>query len=152
MMRVTGRATRSAAGSEATRMRRSAMLVQEVNGIVQVIDSVFYPVKKSSQVTFTSQVGDFQAGGTAYTWEGATVTGTPNFTNHLINPPGTSAAGTILHCVTKVVDIRPETNQTSVTYTLDGGTKQQSFPFGVQLAKDNGVAMYLISFIFAPQA
>lgn len=127
------------------------MIVQEVDGVVQVIDSVFYPVKKSSKVTFTSEVGDFQAGGTAYTWQGSTVTGTPNFTNHPINPAGPPAAGTILHCTTKVVDIRPETNQTSVTYTLEGGIQQQSFPYGVQLATDNGVAMYLISFIFIPQ-
>ncbi len=128
------------------------MVVQEVNGVVQVIDSVFYAVKKNSTVTLTSEVGDFQAGGTSYSWRGVNVTGEPNFTDHPINPDGQSVAETILHCTTKVFDIRPETNQTSVTYTLAGGLKRQTFPYGIQLATENGVAMYLISFILIPQA
>jgi hypothetical protein len=128
------------------------MVVQEVDGVVQVVDSVFYPVKKNSQVTLTIDIGDFQAGGTAYTWETVSVVGTPNFAKCPINPEGTSIAGTILHCSTKVMDIRPETNHTSVTYTLEGGLRPASFPYGVQVAREHGLAVYLISFIFVPQA
>lgn len=128
------------------------MIVQEVDGVVQVVDSVFYPVRKNSRVTLTVEVGDFQAGGSGYTWRGTTVTGNPNFEDAEINPANTPVGGTVLHCGTKVMDIRPETNQTSVTYTLKGGPHERSFPYGVQVPKDNGFAMYLISFIFVPQA
>jgi hypothetical protein len=127
------------------------MIVQKVRGVVQVIDSVFYPIRKNSRVTLTIDIGDGQAGGTAYTWEGVTVTGTPNFSKCPVNPEDASAVGTILHCTTKVVDIRPETNHTSVTYTLEGGAARASFPYGVQVAKDYGLAIYMISFIFIAQ-
>lgn len=123
------------------------MVVKEINGAMFVIDSVFYPVKKTSKVKLTVAVGDFQAGGTSYTWEGQSVTGEPNFEKHPING-AKPIGGTAMHCLTKVVDIRPETNQTSVTFTLEGGVEDRDFPYAVQVAKDNGLANYQISFVF----
>lgn len=124
------------------------MIVKEINGVVHVIDSVFYPVTAESQVTLTVEVGDFQAGGTSYSWKGSTVTGTPNFTDHLINGPGKKIGRSTIHCLTKVVDIRDETNHTSVIYTLKGGVQELRFPYGVQVTKDHGMAKYQITFVF----
>jgi hypothetical protein len=128
------------------------MVVQNADGMVQVVDSAFYPVRKNSRVTLTVEVGDGQAGGSSYTWQGMTVTGAPNFEDAEINPANASPVATVLHCATKVMDIRPETNQTSVTYTLKGGPQDRSFPYGVQVPAEHGIAMYLISFVFVSVA
>ena len=127
------------------------MIVREMDGVVLVIDSVFYPVKSNSKVTLTVEVGDFQAGGTAYSWAGTTVIGTPNFEDHAVNKAGVKIVGTMLHAMTRVMDIRPETNQTSVTYTLKGGVQDLVFPYGVQVPED-GTAKYQVTFIFTAQA
>jgi hypothetical protein len=123
------------------------MIVREIRGIPHVIDSCFYKVKKNSQVTLTVEVGDFQAGGTSYSWKGRTVIGNPNFTDHPVNGPGEPIGGTTMHCLTKVTDMRPETNQTSVTYTLEGGVQKQSYPYGIEVVED-GMANYQITFVF----
>jgi hypothetical protein len=127
------------------------MITKEIDGNIFVIDSAFYPVKPGSQVSLTVQVGDFQAGGTSYSWQGKQELGRPNFQDHVVNGGGAKIAGTILHCMTKVLDIRPDTNQTSVTFTLKGGVQDRSFPYGVQVASDHGVAVYQITFIFVEQ-
>ncbi|HEU5153335.1 MAG TPA: hypothetical protein VFU03_01245 [Gemmatimonadales bacterium] len=81
------------------------MIVQEILGVPHVIDSVFYPVRRNSRVSLTVEVGDFQAGGTSYSWKGVVTTGQPNFTDHKINPPKSRIGGTTMHCMTKVMDI-----------------------------------------------
>lgn len=128
------------------------MIVKEINGVSHVIDSAFYAVRRNSRVTLTVEVGDFQAGGTAYEWKGKTVTGDPNFTDQPVNPAKTKIAGTIMHCESKVLDIRPDTNRTSVTYTLKGGVEDQEFPYGVQVPSEHGLAVYQVTFIFVEQA
>jgi hypothetical protein len=123
------------------------MLIQPFEGGLRVIDTQVYKVKKASNVTLTDLVGDFQAGGTSFSWEDVTKIGTPNFVDEPVNPAGTEIADTFLHCATKVIDINPNTNQTSVIYTLTGGLAPQNFPYAVQVPAD-GVAQYLITFIF----
>jgi hypothetical protein len=123
------------------------MIIDQKDGVVRVVDSQFYKVRKNSKVTLTVEVGDMQAGGTSISWEGEVKIGDPNFENEPINgtrPP----SGTILNCLTKVVDIRPETNHTSVTYTLKGGARTQEFPYAVHVLQEHGLARYLITFIF----
>ena len=127
------------------------MITKDINGVVYVIDSAFYPVKPASQVRLTAEVGGFQAGGTSYSWQGNQMVGSPNFVDQPINPPGANIGSTTLHCMTKVMDIRPETNQTAVTYTLKGGTQEQVFPYGVQVAHEDGLAVYQVTFIFVEQ-
>jgi hypothetical protein len=124
------------------------MVVREIDGVIHVIDSQFCPVRKNSQVTLTVEVGDFQAGGTSYGWKGHVVTGKPNFEDHPVNQDGEAIVGTTMHCLTKVIDIRPDTNQTSVTYTLKAGAQSQSFPYGVQVTGEHGLAVYQVTFIF----
>ncbi len=124
------------------------MVIREIEGTVFVIDSKFYQVKPGSKVTLSVDIGEFQAGGTSYSWNGTGVVGTPNFSNKAINRPSQKIAGTTMHCMTKVIDINPSTNQTSVTYTLKGGVADQQFPYGVQVTKEHGVAVYQVTFIF----
>ena len=128
------------------------MVVDEVNGVMRVIDTVFYPVRKASKVKLSDVVGDFQAGGTSYTWQGQPAVGNPNFEDELINKQGEAIANTVLHCVTKVMDINPNSNRTSVTFTLKGGVAPQSFPYAVQVKNEHGTALYQISFVFVEQA
>jgi hypothetical protein len=128
------------------------MIVQEINGIPHVIDSCFYPVRANSPVTLSVEVGDFQAGGTSYSWKGQVVTGTPNFEDRPVNAAGVGVGSTTLHCLTKVVDIRPDTNQTSVTYTLKGGVQDRTYPYGIAVTKDHGMAVYQVTFVFVEQA
>ena len=124
------------------------MIIKEIDGVVHVIDSCFYAIGIKSQVTLTVTIGDFQAGGTSSSWKGKTVTGNPNFENHPINSVSTPIVDSALHCMSKVIDIRPETNQTSVTFTLKGGKEERSYPFGIQVAKEHGMAVYQITFVF----
>jgi hypothetical protein len=128
------------------------MIIDQKDGVVRIVDSKFYAVKKNSKVTLTVEVGDSQAGGTSYTWGEDSEVGDPNFEDKLVNGAGEGIDGTVLHCLTKVVDIRPETNHTSVTYTLKGGVKEQSFPYAAQVLQEHGLAKYFISFIFTAGA
>jgi hypothetical protein len=128
------------------------MVVKEISGVVYVIDSRFYPVRPKSRVTLSVAVGDFQAGGSSYAWKGASVTGNPNFQDQAVNTGSERIGGTTLNCTTKVMDIRPETNHTSVTFTLKGGVSEQSFPYGVSVLKDSGMAVYQVTFVFSEQA
>jgi hypothetical protein len=128
------------------------MVIKEINGIIHVIDSCFYPVRPKSKVTLGVAVGNFQAGGSTYTWKEQSVTGNPNFQNQPVNGKDERIGGTTLNCMTKVTDIRQETNHTSVTFTLKGGVREQSFPYGVSVLKDNGLAVYQVTFIFPEQS
>jgi hypothetical protein len=124
------------------------MVIDKIEGGIRVVDTVIYPVKKTSKVTLTDEVGEFQAGGTAISWKGEIRPGRPNFVDEPINGAGEPIANTFLHCATKVVDINPSTNNTSVVYTLKGGVATRSYPFGVTVPQDNGVAQYHITVIF----
>lgn len=124
------------------------MIIEAIQGGIRVVDTVTYQVKKTSRVTLTDAVGEFQAGGTAFSWRGIVRAGDPNFEDEAVNAAGEPIVNTFLHCATKVVDINPSTNSTSVIYTLKGGVATQSFPYGVQVPQDNGVAQYLITFVF----
>ncbi len=123
------------------------MVIQPIEGGIRVVDTRVYRVTKTSKVTLSDVVGDFQAGGTSFSWEGTTKVGTPNFENEPVNG-SQPILDTFLHCATKVVDINPATNHTSVVYTLQGGVGVETFPYAVQVP-DNGVAEYLITFVFA---
>ena len=127
------------------------MVIDQINGTVRVTDSCFYPVRKSSKILLSVDVGDFQAGGSNYSWGEEMVVGTPNFTETPINSPGQPLHGAALHCTTKVMDIRPETNRTSVMYTLQGGLGKKSFPYAIQTLQEHGSALYQITFVFIIQ-
>jgi len=123
------------------------MIVREIRGVPHVVDSCFYQVKATSQVTVTVDIGSFQAGGTSYSWRGQRVLGQPNFTDHPVNGPGQPISGTTMHCLTKVTDMRDDTNQTSVTYTLKGGVRERSYPYGIE-APEDGMVNYQVTFVF----
>jgi hypothetical protein len=123
------------------------MLIQAMEGGVRVIDTQIYKVRKNSTVTLTDEVGEFQAGGTSFLWGGVTKVGNPNFDREVVNPKGQPIVNTALNCTTKVVDINPSTNQTSVVYELRGGVSNASYPYGVQVPQ-GGRAEYLITFVF----
>lgn len=126
------------------------MLIQETSRGLRVIDTVIYRVQKNSKVTLTDEVGDFQAGGTSYIWEDqAPTVGNPHFKNEPINKDGESIVNTALHCATRVLDVSPNTNRTSVVYTLRGGVATVSYPYAVQVP-DDGLADYLITILFIP--
>ncbi|MFL5403710.1 MAG: hypothetical protein ACJ8BF_12920 [Gemmatimonadales bacterium] len=123
------------------------MLIQPFDGGIRVIDTRVYKVRKTSSVTLTDLVGDFQAGGTSFSWEDVIKVGTPNFDQEPVNPSGAPIEDTFLHCATKVIDINPNTNRTSVIYTLMGGVATETFPYAVQVPEE-GMAQYLITFVF----
>lgn len=124
------------------------MLIQETPNGLRVIDTVIYQIQKNSKVTLTDEVGDFQAGGTSYTWGGQDpAVANPHFKNEPINKKGEPLANTALHCATRVVDVNPNTNRTSIIYTLKGGVATVEYPYAVQVPND-GMADYLITILF----
>jgi hypothetical protein len=117
-------------------------------GDVIVSHTNIYRVQSAQPVNLQVIIGDGQVGGTALTLNGAPVPFDSTTGLATIGQVGTSLAGSILHCLTTVQDINPSTNNTSVTYRLNGGLAGQTFPFAVQVAADSGLARYLTTFLF----
>ncbi len=115
---------------------------------VIVTDTNSYKVKRREPVQLQVVVGEAQVGGTSLFWEGKPLPFDNKRGIGEIGRAGESLARTILQCMTIVEDKNPATNKTSVTYTLTGGVKKESYPYSVEVKKDKDTAHYLITFLF----
>jgi hypothetical protein len=122
------------------------VIEDQVGQIKRVIDTQLYAVDEDSVVTLTIRIGNQQQGGSSYVYAGKTVVGTPNFEDRPINSKQRSPKTTVLNCVTRVVDVRPETDATSVTYILRGGVAEKRFAYRTDVTQNHGIAMYLVNF------
>lgn len=114
-----------------------------------VTQTTLYRVVPNTPVTLEVMIGDAQVGGTALTLNGVPVP-IDNATHRaIIGRPGQNLSGSVLQCATTVQDVNPATNKTSVTHVFTGGVSPQSFPFGVEVSADSGLARYLITFLFS---
>jgi len=95
--------------------------------------------------TLTVTVGDAQAGGTAVTVDGRLVQAGGNIKNFVLGK-GKELRDKEIGCTTTVQDMNPDTNRTSVTYTLRFGDAAQEFPYEVTVNQAGGRAIYLVSF------
>jgi hypothetical protein len=95
--------------------------------------------------TLTVTIGDVQAGGTAVMVDGQVVHASDNVKN-LVLGKSKELRGKEVACTTTVQDINPNSNRTSVTYTLRFGDAVQEFPYQVTVSESGGRAVYLISF------
>jgi hypothetical protein len=107
-----------------------------------------YAVRDGSPLTLDITIGDAQAGGTSLIWQGRIIDFPPNALPFPIAADGGTVRAQTLHCATRVRDVQPNTNHTSVTYTLRGGMADQAFPFEATVPADNDFATYVVDFIF----
>lgn len=114
-----------------------------------VTQTTLYRVVPNTPVTLEVVIGDAQVGGTALTLNGVPIPIDNTTHRAIIGRPGQNLTGSVLQCATTVQDINPATNKTSVTHVFTGGVSPQSFPFGVEVSADSGLARYLITFLFA---
>ncbi len=105
-----------------------------------------YSVGGKSPVFLSVTIGDLQAGGSSVLWEGEIIA-EGEITMVRIGKPGEWLQHKSVRVTTKVRDINPSTNRTSVTYTLEGGSARQSYPFWVQVS-ESSTALYSICFVF----
>jgi hypothetical protein len=107
-----------------------------------------YQVKDGSRLTLEIIVGDGQAGGTSILWQGDIVDFPPSSFPFEIAEDGATARARTLHCTTRVRDVNPNTNRTSVTYKLRGGKNDKDFHFSTNVPKPDDFATYVVDFIF----
>ncbi len=128
--------------------RAAAPRGQAPGGDVLVTQTTLYRVLPNTPVTLEIVIGEAQVGGSALTLNGAPIQVDNTTHRAVIGRPGQNLIGSVLQCATTVQDINPATNKTSVTHDFTGGVNDQSFPFGVEVAADSGLARYLITFLF----
>lgn len=114
---------------------------------VMVTGTKLYKVIKNKPVYLSIIVGEGQVGGTALSWQNQIIQ-EENVDNYMIDAPGMNLKGKILRCATKVLDINPNTNKTSVTYQFKGGKKEEEFTFKADIQMDGMSALYAITFVF----
>ena len=115
---------------------------------VVVTDTNLYKVKAKAPAQLEVTIGDAQVGGTSLLWDGKPLPFNNQKGLATIGGPGKDIKGTILHCMTIVQDENPATNKTSVTFTLTGGLKKETYPYSVEVKKNKERAHYLVTFVF----
>ena len=113
-----------------------------------VTSTQVYAVRDGHPLTLEITIGDGQAGGTSIIWLGDILDLPPNPQPFELAKDGGTTRTKILHCTTRVRDVNPATNRTSVTYTLRGGVSDQDFPFDVTVPSENAWATYVVDFVF----
>ena len=111
----------------------------------KVSDTQLYHVRPGQPVTLRIGIGNLQLGGASISHEGPPRS-FPTGSDELIGHPGQDLRFTILHTVTTVKDINPQTNETVVTYRLSGGVKDQTFEYRLTVNETEGFAHYFIDF------
>ena len=113
----------------------------------RVSDLQFYAVVPGQPVHLIVMIGNAQSGGTSASFKG-TVQQVPQ-SGLTIGSPGEDLRGSVLHTVTTVRDINPNTDLTVVTYRLEGGVQDETFPsYNVPVNNPGGHARYEIDFVF----
>ncbi len=108
----------------------------------KVSDTRIYELGSSSEVRITITIGDAQVGAPQGLYQGRPVAMTPG-------EPAALAVqkNTVLHTVTTVQDVNPNTNRTDVTYDLEGGAQPATYTYGATVS-DDGHVLYLVDFLF----
>jgi hypothetical protein len=106
-----------------------------------------YEVKPKTPITLSVEVGEGQVGGTAVTWKNQILGSGGDVTNMPIGKANDDLRGTSLDCTTTVKDVNPNTNSTSVTYTLKGGAQQRSYLYTADVNVPEGRAIYSVTFL-----
>lgn len=109
-----------------------------------VSDTVIYSLNGATQVRLTVHIGDDQVGGTSVMFEGQ-IFEIPGDGSRVFGDG--SLSGKIVHCVTNVKDVNPETNQTSVVYTMEGGPSLMDYPYSTIVPKQGEWAEYIIDIV-----
>jgi hypothetical protein len=107
-----------------------------------------YQVKDGSRLTIEIVVGDGQAGGSSLLWQDDITDFPPEEFPWEVAEDGATARAKTLHCSTRVRDINPASNRTSVTYKLRGGKNQKDFHFSTSVPKPDDYATYVVDFVF----
>ncbi|MDH3253178.1 MAG: hypothetical protein OEM41_10330 [Ignavibacteria bacterium] len=106
-----------------------------------------YAVGRRSTVYLTVTIGDGQVGGSSVLWKGEII-GEGVIQKLKIGGPGEKLRFKTFRCSTRVKDINPSTNRTSVTHNLSGGQKEREFLFAADVTSEGGYATYSITFVF----
>jgi hypothetical protein len=106
-----------------------------------------YEVKAKTPITLTVVVGEGELGGNAVTWKNQVLGSGGAVTNLPVGKANEDLRGTALDCTTTVKDINPNTNITSVTYTLSGGARQQTYSYTADVNVPGGRAIYSVTFL-----
>jgi hypothetical protein len=108
----------------------------------------YYQVNSAQDVTFKLSVGFGQKSTTSVNLNDIQM-----ITNQLgkINLPlgkGDTLKGKTLYVTTTVSDVQPSTDETSVTYQLEGGTAPYNNTLQETAPKPNDVVFYTATFVF----
>jgi hypothetical protein len=106
-----------------------------------------YAVGGSSEVYLTVTVGDGQVGGSSVLWKGEII-GEGSVEKLKIGGSGEVLKFKTFRCTTRIKDINPLTNRTSVTHNLTGGLHEREYVFEADVTSEGGYAIYSITFVF----
>jgi len=118
---------------------------------VFVTKTLAYVTDGATQVTVTIVIGESQVGESDGRLAGKGTASLETDGDHEIITaranPGLNLKGMVLTCQTRVKDINPDSNRTSVTHTVEGGPEEQTNTFP-SIADTNGRVIYNISYVF----
>lgn len=116
------------------------------NVVLSKTEFITVPADQAEKpATLSVTIGNGNVGGTAIMLDGRLVQASENIKNFVLGK-GKDLRGKEIACTTTVQDMNPNTNRTSVTYTLRFGDSAKDFPYELTVSEAGGRAIYIISF------
>ncbi len=97
----------------------------------------------SGSITLSVVIGDAQVGGTSVSKDGVIIK--EGAIENL--EVATDESVSVLSCVTRVKDINPKSNHTSVMHIFREDADEQTFPYEITVSEEGGYALYVITFV-----
>jgi len=88
-------------------------------------------------------IGDAQVGGTSVSKDGSIIK--EGAIENL--EVATDEKVAVISCVTRVKDINPRSNHTSVSHIFMDSAGEQPFPYEITVSEEGGYALYVITFV-----
>ncbi len=116
---------------------------------VQLTATRIYKVSDNSPIYLSILIGNANVGSTVVYYKDEMIGGDTGQIEMLpVGNENESLKFNLLKCTTKVKDINPLTNKTFVTYSLEGGIKDEQYEFTIDVKQDGGYAVYSVTFVF----
>ncbi|HEX6372949.1 MAG TPA: hypothetical protein VF006_28760 [Longimicrobium sp.] len=110
----------------------------------RIVDVQFYSVVPGQPVQIQATIGNGMVGGTSVSHKGVVRELTTGSVT--VGKQGDDLKHTIIHCITTVRDINPQSDTTVVTYHVTGGEQDLDVSYSLDVNVSGGFARYVIDF------
>jgi hypothetical protein len=110
----------------------------------RIVDLQFYSVIPGQPVSIRATIGNGMVGGTSVSHKGFVQELTTGSVT--VGKPGQNLQKSVIHCITTVRDINPQSDTTVVTYHVSGGQQDLDVSYSLDVNVSGGFARYVVDF------